>query len=84
LVSGSLGLEHKALCGPFAQNFPSSTIWLQPGQWSFPINLPNYFLGFPFDNERLKELPIDGSLLPWSTDFDYAVLGEFVKGQYIY
>lgn len=40
IVLGSLGLEHKALCGPFTRYFPEAQCWQQPGQWSFPANLP--------------------------------------------
>lgn len=80
IVLGTIGLEHKALCGPFSQYFPSATIWLQPGQWSFPLNLPNIFLGFPFKN-IIKEIPSNdkndndiNTIYPWGQDFDFAVL----------
>lgn len=33
IVLGTLGLEHKALAGPFANCFPGATVWVQPGQW---------------------------------------------------
>lgn len=74
IVLGSLGLEHKALAGPFSRYFPDADVWLQPGQWSFPINLPNTFLGFPVGS-RLKVIPSSDTINPWSDDFDYAVLG---------
>eukprot|EP00613_Pedinella_sp_CCMP2098_P058906 CAMPEP_0171872792 /NCGR_PEP_ID=MMETSP0992-20121227/34009_1 /TAXON_ID=483369 /ORGANISM="non described non described, Strain CCMP2098" /LENGTH=530 /DNA_ID=CAMNT_0012497313 /DNA_START=74 /DNA_END=1666 /DNA_ORIENTATION=- len=52
IVLGSLGLEHKALAGPFASRFPKAQVWLQPGQWSFPLSLPSFFFGFPLGNTR--------------------------------
>lgn len=70
IVLGSLGLEHKALAGPFSQYFPSAQVWQQPGQWSFPVNLPSQFYGFPL---RVQDIPTDGTN-PWREDFDIAVL----------
>ena len=32
IVLGTLGLEHKALAGPFSKCFPEAEVWLQPGQ----------------------------------------------------
>ena len=72
IVLGSLGLEHKALCGPFTRYFPQAQCWQQPGQWSFPANLPSFFFGFPL--RRLRDIPADGTN-PWAEDFDIAVLG---------
>ena len=74
IVLGTLGLEHKALAGPFTQYYYNAEIWLQPGQWSFPINLPNVFLGFPLNN-KVKEIPANSIDAPWFDDFDHAVLG---------
>lgn len=31
IVLGTVALEHKATLGPFAQNFPQATVWIQPG-----------------------------------------------------
>lgn len=74
IVLGSLGLEHKSLAGPFTRFFTDSTVWLQPGQWSFPINLPTSLFGFP-SGERLKDIPENNVGTPWSKDFDHCVLG---------
>lgn len=73
IVLGSLGLEHKSMAGPFSRYFPECTVWLQPGQWSFPINLPTSLFGFP-NGERLKEIPLSNEDSPWSKDFDHHVL----------
>ncbi|KAJ1423085.1 hypothetical protein B484DRAFT_331915 [Ochromonadaceae sp. CCMP2298] len=73
IILGTLGLEHKALAGPFSRYFPNATVWLQPGQWSFPINLPPQLFGFP-PSPRTREIPTAGPN-PWAADFDYEVLG---------
>jgi hypothetical protein len=52
VVLGSLGLEHKALAGPFSAQFPNAKVWLQPGQWSFPLQFHDSFFGFPLANIR--------------------------------
>jgi len=49
-----VGLEHKALAGPFSRCFPEAQVWIQPGQWSFPVPLPNFLFGFPLN---ARELP---------------------------
>jgi hypothetical protein len=74
IVLATLALEHKALAGPFTQYFYNADIWLQPGQWAFPINLPLAFLGFPLNN-RVKEIPANSIDAPWYEDFDHQVLG---------
>lgn len=74
ILLGSLGLEHKALCGPFTRCFPGAEVWLQPGQWSFPVNLPSWLFGFPFGS-KLNDMPENSAEAPWSNDFETAVLG---------
>lgn len=76
IVLGTVGLEHKALAGPFSQYFKNANIWIQPGQWSFPINLPSQLLGFPIGSRTTREIPLDDALdNPWAADFDFRVLG---------
>ena len=58
IVLGTVALEHKATLGPFAQYFSkTATVWIQPGQWSFPIQVPMEFLGVVQSGERLRVLP---------------------------
>jgi hypothetical protein len=52
-----VALEHKATLGPFAQYFPKATVWIQPGQWSFPVQLPIEYLGVVQNNDKLRVLP---------------------------
>ena len=47
IVLGSVAIEHKVYAGVFAQKFPTAQIWVQPGQYAFPSNLPIQYLGFP-------------------------------------
>jgi len=77
IVLGTLGLEHKALAGPFTRCFPLAKVWVQPGQWSFPLPLPLPLLGFPWGS-RLRTLPLDGedkAAVPWEDEIAFEVLG---------
>jgi hypothetical protein len=72
------GLEHKVFVGPFARCFPNAEIFVSPGQWSFPFNLPLSWLGFP--QQRTHILPQDSSKAPFADEFDYAILGPIDLG----
>lgn len=79
IVLGSVALEHKVYSGVFAQKFKDATVWLQKGQYSFPSNLPDTFLGFPAD--RTKSIPTSAAEAPaeWNRDFDFLTLGPFIS-----
>lgn len=66
------GLEHKVFVGPFARRFPHAQVFVAPNQWSFPLNLPLSWLGFP--PKRTYVLPQDSTQTPFADEFDYAVL----------
>ncbi len=66
------GLEHKVFVGPFARAFSQAQVWVAPDQWSFPVNLPLSWLGFPIG--RTHTLPADSRDTPFGADFDYAIL----------
>lgn len=68
------GIEHKNFVGPFARKFPQATVFVAPKQWSFPLNLPLSWLGFP--GKRTHILPADSSQAPFADEFDYAILGD--------
>jgi hypothetical protein len=68
------GLEHKNCVAPFARRFPQSVVYVAPHQWSFPLNLPLSWLGFPSGRTHL--LPADSSQTPFADEFDYAILGN--------
>lgn len=79
IVLGTVALEHKATFGAFARNFPHATVWIQPGQWSFPVQFPLEYLGVsqrrPFGT--LRELPPQTSVNApeWAKDIHYEMLG---------
>jgi hypothetical protein len=85
IVLGTVALEHKSTFGPFAQYFPNATVWLQPGQWAFPINLPIELLGVTQRGPRLREIPTDHISTryrnlanqdpEWTRDIEYETLG---------
>ncbi|WP_310422931.1 DUF4336 domain-containing protein [Chamaesiphon sp. VAR_48_metabat_135_sub] len=66
------GLEHKVFVGPFARSFPQAQVWVSPEQWSFPVDLPLSWLGFPLGRTHI--LPADSSHTPFGNEFDYAIL----------
>jgi hypothetical protein len=79
IVLGSVALEHKVYAGVFAQKFSEAQVWLTPGQYSFPTNLPNSFLGFP--PGRTRAMPASMAEAPddWQGSIDFAVLGPIVS-----
>jgi hypothetical protein len=72
------GVEHKVFIGPFARHFPKAQVWVAPQQWSFPLNLPLSWLGFPA--KRTQILPQDSCQTPLPDQFDYAILGPIQLG----
>ncbi|MFN6395150.1 MAG: DUF4336 domain-containing protein [Aphanizomenon sp.] len=72
------GIEHKVFVGPFARRFPTAQVFVAPGQWSFPINLPLSWLGLP--GKRTRILPENSQEAPFAEDFDYAILGPIDLG----
>lgn len=67
-------VEHKVFVPPFARKFPTASIFVAPNQWSFPVDLPLSWLGFP--PHRTKILPSDSRQTPFADEFDYAILGD--------
>uniref|UniRef100_A0A7S2AMT3 DUF4336 domain-containing protein n=1 Tax=Octactis speculum TaxID=3111310 RepID=A0A7S2AMT3_9STRA len=84
VVLGTVALEHKATAGPFSKCFPDAQVWLQPGQWSFPVSVPCFIYGFqgslrtiPYE-DKTGRMPKSGRELPpppWSDEIDHHVLG---------
>jgi Domain of unknown function (DUF4336) len=72
------GLEHKVFVSPFARCFPGAEVWIAPQQWSFPIDLPLSWLGFPL--KRTRVLPQDSHQTPFGDQFDYAILETIELG----
>ena len=77
IVVGSVALEHKAYAGVMAQKFPSADVWLAPGQYSFPVNLPNPFLGYPASRTKIVPTKPEDAPKEWNETFDFLTLGPF-------
>lgn len=67
------GLEHKVFAAPLARACPQALIYAAPGQWSFPVNLPLTWLGFP--PGRTQILPARPEQAPFFPEFDYQIYG---------
>ena len=78
IVLGTVAIEHKTYCGPFAQKFPQATVWLQPGQYAVPLDLSPELVGFPTGG-RTKVLPAKAADTPWAADLDQETLGPFIS-----
>ena len=72
------GLEHKVFVGPFARQFPKASVYIAPQQWSFPVNLPLSWLGFPRQRTYILSNPYEDN--PFAPEFDYAILGPIKLG----
>ena len=70
------GLEHKLPLGPLARAFPDAEVWVCPGQWSFPVQLPLAWLGVPL--RRTKVLLDDG--VPHGDVCEWITLGPLDLG----
>ena len=70
------GLEHKIGLPALSRIFNDAEIWLCPGQWSFPLNLPLDFLGIP--SKRTKILFEDG--IPYQDECFWLSLGPINLG----
>lgn len=77
IVVGSVAEEHKVYAGVLAQKFPNAQVWLQPGQYSFPVDLPESFLGFPASRTKTIPKPEDAPE-DWKKDFDFLTLGPLI------
>jgi hypothetical protein len=70
-------------CGPFSRKFPRAEVWISPGQFSFPVNLPSEFFGiFP-----TGELASDAdATMPWADEIEtkLLVLPSLFWGCYTY
>tara|TARA_Y100001968_G_scaffold332899_1_gene392912 strand:- start:1516 stop:2721 length:1206 start_codon:yes stop_codon:yes gene_type:complete len=70
------GLEHKISLPALARCFPKSKLWICPGQWSFPFDLPLDWLGIP--KKRTNILFSDG--LPHKDICEWISLGPINIG----
>ncbi len=76
VLPSSSGLEHKLPMPAMARAFPSAQVWVTPQQWSFPLQLPLAWLGFPA--QRTRVLFEQG--LPHGDELDWLALGPLNLG----
>lgn len=79
ITLSSIALEHKGTAGAFSSYFPKAKIYYQPGQYSFPVDLPPAFF-FPF-GRSIQEIPKDFKAAPWGDEIEHAVLGPLKAPQ---
>ena len=72
----SVAVEHKVLAGPFARRFPNANLYIVDRQYSFPLNLPNRFLGLPSWAQPLPEANASSSNEPsiFGPDIQYDIM----------
>jgi hypothetical protein len=60
IVCPTYAVEHKVYVGALAREFPDAELWVAPGLWSYPINLPIRSVRFPYyySSTRLGQLGI--------------------------
>ena len=68
----TVAVEHKVNAGPFARAFPNADFYVTDRQYSFPLPLPDAFLGLPRWTKPLPPSSDGGSVL--GPDFDHDVL----------
>jgi hypothetical protein len=76
IVLGTTMYEHKIFVPAFARKHKNAKVFVVPGQFSFPIQLPNALLGIQNATEltttSTKKLPDE-----WQGEIDYELLGTF-------
>jgi len=76
VLATASGLEHKLPLPALARAFPQAEVWVTPRQWSFPLRLPQAWLGFP--SGRTRVLFEQG--LPHGEELDWRALGPLDLG----
>jgi hypothetical protein len=72
IILPSVAVEHKVLAGPFAKQFPKANFYITDRQYSFPLPLPDRFLGLPSWTQPLPNSSQINNVL--GPDFDWEVL----------
>jgi len=80
IILPSVAVEHKVNAGPFARKFPNANFYVTDKQYSFPLNLPNQFLGLPPWTQTLPQSSSSSlsssntKYNPFGDDFEHQVL----------
>jgi len=80
IVVGSVAAEHKVYASVLSQKFRKATVWLTEGQYSYPTNLPNGFLGFPDSRTKILDVTGSGGPKDWKeSGLQYLTLGPLIS-----
>jgi hypothetical protein len=72
IILPSVAVEHKVNAGPFAREYPSANFYAVDKQYSFPLNLPDSFLGLPDWTKPLPRSSKDNDI--WGGDLEHEVV----------
>ena len=72
IILPSVAVEHKVNAGPFARKYPSANFYAVDKQYSFPLNLPDSFLGLPSWTKPLPRSSRDNDI--WGGDLEHEVV----------
>lgn len=67
-----MAVEHKVNAGPFARAYPEANFYVTDKQYSFPLNLPNSFLGLPPWTKALPRSSRGSNM--WGGEVEHEVL----------
>jgi len=75
IILPSVAVEHKVNAGPFARAFPEADFYATDRQYSFPVPLPQEFLGLPRWTKPLPPSSSEGTGEGmWEGEFEHEVL----------
>lgn len=72
IILPSVAVEHKVNAGPFARKYPTANFYAVDKQYSFPLNLPDSFLGLPSWTKPLPRSSSDNDI--WGGDLEHEVV----------
>ena len=72
IILPSVAVEHKVNAGPFAREFKEANFYITDKQYSFPLSLPNSFLGLPSWTKPLPRSSRDNDM--WGGELEHEVL----------
>ena len=70
IVLPTYALEHKVYVAPLSKRYPRAQVWVAPGIWSVPVDLPLPLLGINPDGT----LGADDPPPPWAGEIDCKIL----------
>ncbi|GAB5031987.1 protein isoform 1 [Nannochloropsis oceanica] len=73
IILPTTAFEHKVFVGGFARAYPKAKVWVCPGQWAWPVNLPPPFRvdGYLSDDDDSSR---SRKPMPWANEIEQFVL----------